>query len=457
MFRAIPGRKQAFRGESRRGGVAVARAAAPRAERAAPGTSRRSSSRRSIAPTSIPRAVAGRSAYQRRTRKCRRRVFLQRRATARSALPAFMGYFTLFYLGQHYAGAYIAVPSPGDDVSFTTSTLSNLSDHTYASRLDVSAKLNTFLSVNGWQVNYGENGELHYSVDIDPCPVSWRWRAAPFRHDRLGGRGGDGGLKFGCAARNPLPAAGSGPEPAQLQSRSSRAAVTLPGRVVAVVPGNCHHALLQPTCGLKPYPHASMICAQPQPCVSSRVYARFEPLASGVEVAVAVSPARCRLRTSLRRCRGDVEAVKPRRRPRRSRHRRGGVTVVGGGRRRWCRRRHRSHTRVVAVANRLSLSLVRRSDRGRGRRKRRRRRRRRGIVASHTSLSHDRRRRCRRPRRRRGIDRRMCRRGRRLRKRRRRRRGRSHRNAVSVRPRTRRRRGDVLVGTPSPSLSLPST
>ena len=93
-----------------------------------------------------------------------------------------MGYFTLFYLGQHYAGAYIAVPSPGDDVSFTTSTLSNLSDHTYASRLDVSAKLNTFLSVNGWQVNYGENGELHYSVDIDPCPVSWRWRAAPFRH-----------------------------------------------------------------------------------------------------------------------------------------------------------------------------------------------------------------------------------------------------------------------------------
>lgn len=86
---------------------------------------------------------------------------------------AFMGYFTPFYLGQHYAGAYVAVPSPGnwDDVSFTTSTLSNLSDHTYASRLDVSAKLNTFLSVNAYgQVNYGENGELHYSVEIDPVP-----------------------------------------------------------------------------------------------------------------------------------------------------------------------------------------------------------------------------------------------------------------------------------------------
>lgn len=84
---------------------------------------------------------------------------------------AFQGAFTPFYLGQHYFGAYVAVPAPGrlDDWSFTASELGNLSDKTYVSRLDVSGKINTFLSVNVYgQVHYGDQGEFHYSVDIDP-------------------------------------------------------------------------------------------------------------------------------------------------------------------------------------------------------------------------------------------------------------------------------------------------
>ncbi len=81
------------------------------------------------------------------------------------------GAFTPFYLGEHYFGAYLALPGPGnwDDTNFTASTLGNLSDHTYASRLDVSTKLNTFLSVSAYAgVYYGDNGEFHFSFQLDP-------------------------------------------------------------------------------------------------------------------------------------------------------------------------------------------------------------------------------------------------------------------------------------------------
>ena len=84
------------------------------------------------------------------------------------------GAFTPFYLGRHYAAAYVAVPGPGnwDDTSFTASTLANLSDRSYASRLDVSTRLNTFLSVNAYgQVSYGGNGEFHYAWELKPLAV----------------------------------------------------------------------------------------------------------------------------------------------------------------------------------------------------------------------------------------------------------------------------------------------
>lgn len=81
--------------------------------------------------------------------------------------------FTPFYLGQHYAGAYVSFPSPGrwDEGSITASTLANLSDESYISRVDLSVRALTFLTLNTYtQVHYGEAGEFHFSYEIEPVP-----------------------------------------------------------------------------------------------------------------------------------------------------------------------------------------------------------------------------------------------------------------------------------------------
>lgn len=85
----------------------------------------------------------------------------------------FTGAYTPFYVGRHYLGAYAALPGPGnwDDTSFTLSHLANLSDESHATRVDVSTRINTFLAVNAYsQVSYGENGEFHFSIEVDPVP-----------------------------------------------------------------------------------------------------------------------------------------------------------------------------------------------------------------------------------------------------------------------------------------------
>lgn len=81
--------------------------------------------------------------------------------------------FTPFYLGQHYVGAYAMFPSPGrwDEGSITASTLANISDQSYVSRLDVSVKALTFLTLSAYtQVHYGETGEFRFSYEIEPIP-----------------------------------------------------------------------------------------------------------------------------------------------------------------------------------------------------------------------------------------------------------------------------------------------
>ncbi len=86
---------------------------------------------------------------------------------------AFVGAFTPFYLGKHYAAGYVYLGGPGnwDEGAFTLSTLANLSDQSLVSRLDVSGTINTQLRVNVYsQVHYGEQGEFRFGVDIDPVP-----------------------------------------------------------------------------------------------------------------------------------------------------------------------------------------------------------------------------------------------------------------------------------------------
>ncbi|MDF1561844.1 MAG: hypothetical protein P1V51_02300 [Deltaproteobacteria bacterium] len=82
--------------------------------------------------------------------------------------------FTPFYLGRHYASFYAALPAPGrwDDVSFTLSALSNLSDRSVVARLDFSVQLVTYLRLNAYfSQHLGQEGELRFGMEVPPLPV----------------------------------------------------------------------------------------------------------------------------------------------------------------------------------------------------------------------------------------------------------------------------------------------
>ncbi len=80
------------------------------------------------------------------------------------------GAFEPFYLGRHYAAVFLLVPSPGDwnDVTFTTSTLGNLSDRTFVTRVDAAIQVHNRLRVEAYaQVHYGRaGGELRFELEI---------------------------------------------------------------------------------------------------------------------------------------------------------------------------------------------------------------------------------------------------------------------------------------------------
>ena len=74
---------------------------------------------------------------------------------------------TFFYLGQQYAGLYVLADKPGDwyNSTFNFSTLGNLSDHTFISRIDFFQTVLTHLRVEAFvDVHYGGDGEFHYSL-----------------------------------------------------------------------------------------------------------------------------------------------------------------------------------------------------------------------------------------------------------------------------------------------------
>lgn len=80
--------------------------------------------------------------------------------------------FTPFYLGRHYAGAYLNVPKPGrwNDTSFTLSALANLSDGSALVRLDHSVVINTYLTVETYVAGHlgTEGGEFRFGATIPP-------------------------------------------------------------------------------------------------------------------------------------------------------------------------------------------------------------------------------------------------------------------------------------------------
>jgi hypothetical protein len=76
---------------------------------------------------------------------------------------------SFFYLGKHYGGVFITFPAPFklDLHTFTLSTLGNLSDRSFITRLDYSYQLLTHLRLDAWaSVDYGEKGEFRFTPFI---------------------------------------------------------------------------------------------------------------------------------------------------------------------------------------------------------------------------------------------------------------------------------------------------
>jgi hypothetical protein len=80
--------------------------------------------------------------------------------------------FTSFYLGRHYAGAFLLLPQPGrwNDTSLTLSVLGNLSDKSFVARLDHSVLALTYLRVETFVAGHlGKRGsEFRFALDLPP-------------------------------------------------------------------------------------------------------------------------------------------------------------------------------------------------------------------------------------------------------------------------------------------------
>jgi hypothetical protein len=83
------------------------------------------------------------------------------------------GGFRPLYMGRHYVAGAVSLPGPGplDDMSFTVSTIANLSDRSALSRFDYSLALLSDLNLSAYaQLHWGEPGELRFGVDVPGVP-----------------------------------------------------------------------------------------------------------------------------------------------------------------------------------------------------------------------------------------------------------------------------------------------
>ena len=88
----------------------------------------------------------------------------------------FQGVYRPFYTGMHYGGVYLSLPAPGnwDKVTFNFSTLSNLSDHSYISRVDCFIRVLSRMQVEAFTaVHYGQpGGEFRFALNLPPLLVN---------------------------------------------------------------------------------------------------------------------------------------------------------------------------------------------------------------------------------------------------------------------------------------------
>lgn len=84
------------------------------------------------------------------------------------------GGYTPLYTGQHYIAVYASAPSPlqFNDLQLIVSTLGNLSDLSFLTRLDVQYTLLQYVTINAFVVgHWGNVGEFKLGIDIPPLPV----------------------------------------------------------------------------------------------------------------------------------------------------------------------------------------------------------------------------------------------------------------------------------------------
>jgi hypothetical protein len=92
--------------------------------------------------------------------------------------------FTPFYLGRHYAGAFLLLPQPGswNATSLTLSALANLSDGSGLLRLDHSVLLNTYLTLETYLAGHlgKEGGEFRLGFDVPGQALAGGGTTPPF-------------------------------------------------------------------------------------------------------------------------------------------------------------------------------------------------------------------------------------------------------------------------------------
>ena len=95
-------------------------------------------------------------------------------------LEIFDGTRQFFYAGKHYLALFALLPRPGrlDDWTFTISGVSNLSDQSVITRLDISVTVLTYLNLQLYaQLHFGRGGELRLGDNAFPEPVRAAARA----------------------------------------------------------------------------------------------------------------------------------------------------------------------------------------------------------------------------------------------------------------------------------------
>ncbi|MFL5320644.1 MAG: hypothetical protein ACJ790_13365, partial [Myxococcaceae bacterium] len=83
----------------------------------------------------------------------------------------FTNSYVPFYAARHYAGAYVALVGPWslDKGTISLSTLGNLSDRTFISRVDFLYQALTYLQLEAFaDGHFGGNGEFQFGVDLPP-------------------------------------------------------------------------------------------------------------------------------------------------------------------------------------------------------------------------------------------------------------------------------------------------